>query len=104
MRIRPEDKFWVCIDPTPDSEPVDILFETDLAGLERQFKGGLSMELRPAIFTSVEEAEVEANTRMTALRAIEAIRRHGEGVSLAYVRTIRLLDADGNVVFEANMT
>lgn len=41
MRINKTDRFWVVTDASPVSELGDILFETDLGGLERQFKGGL---------------------------------------------------------------
>ena len=42
----------------------DILFETSLAGPERQFKSGLSMHANPTIFTDRDEAESEARARL----------------------------------------
>ena len=51
MRLGPTDRFWVVTDPTPESEEADIVFETDLVGLERQFRGGLTAAHHPALFT-----------------------------------------------------
>ncbi len=68
MRFGPKDPFWVVTDPTPDSTLGDILFETTLAGLERQFKGGLTMDENPTIFTDREEAEQEARARLQQVR------------------------------------
>ena len=62
MRIGPDDKFWVVVDATPESEMGDILFETTLRGLDLQFKGGLSMEQNPTIFTDHQVAEIEIDT------------------------------------------
>jgi len=60
MRYGPDDKFWVVVDPTPESEMGDLLFETSLRGLDLQFKGGLTMAQNPTIFTDQQEAKYEA--------------------------------------------
>ncbi len=68
MRFGPNDKFWVVTDPTPISTMADILFETSLAGLDWQFRGGLTSEANPTLFTERAEAEAEAHQRLRALR------------------------------------
>jgi len=35
MRYGPNDKFWVVVDPTPDSTIEDILFQASLKDLDR---------------------------------------------------------------------
>lgn len=50
--------FWVVLDPLPTCELVDVLFETTLRGLERQFKGELTMHRNPTVFTDRREAEL----------------------------------------------
>lgn len=74
MKIGPDDKFWVVTDATPVSELADICFETSLRGLELQFRGGLSMNSNPTIFTSKEEAEKAASKRLKTAELIEKIR------------------------------
>ena len=68
MRFGPNDKFWVVTDPTPISTMADILFETSLAGLDRQFRGGLGIDANPTLFTDRDEAEADARQRLGALR------------------------------------
>ena len=96
MRIGPDDKFWVVIDPTPNSTIGDVLFETTLHGLELQFKGGLTSAARPALYADEAEAEADALGRLK-LREIANIleKLHVRG-SLAPVARIQLLDTDGN--------
>ena len=79
MRYGPDDKFWVVVDPTAESEMGDILFETTLRGLERQFKGGL-----------------------TAMRAAQAVLRAGLENPSTQIDRIDIYGADGKLVFEAN--
>lgn len=64
MRLGPKDKFWVVTDPAPRSELADVLFESSLEGMRLQFKGGLTIEENPTIFTDRGEAEVEAKLRL----------------------------------------
>jgi len=103
MRYGPDDKFWVVLDPTKDSETADILFETSLRGLDLQFKGGLTMDRNPTIFTDEKKAQVEAYGRLLAMRASQAIARRCSEADLDGVSRIELLDADGNVLFEAEL-
>ena len=73
MRISPTDTFWVVLDPTATSERADILFETTLAGLKRQFDGGLSLDSNPTIFNDRGEAHEEAERRLLALLVYRGI-------------------------------
>ena len=50
------DKFWVVTRPGPKSLLVDIVFETDVLGLSRQFRGGLDPADIVALYTSEMEA------------------------------------------------
>ena len=65
MRFGPDDKFWVVTDPTPESVLEDIVFQTSLRGLERQFRGGLTMASNPTLFTEETEAKLEAQRRLS---------------------------------------
>ena len=65
-RLGPEDRFWLVTDPNRNSVLADILCETSLAGLQRQFLGGLTMEERPTIFTDERGAVEEARARLRA--------------------------------------
>jgi hypothetical protein len=103
MRYRPDDKFWVVVDPTPVSELGDVLFETTLHGLELQFKGGLTMAQNPTIFTDHQEAKYEAFGRLTAMRAAQAVLRAGRENPETRVDRIEIYGADGTLVFEANL-
>jgi hypothetical protein len=69
MRCGPDDKFWVVVNPTADSELGDVLFETSLRGLELQFRGGLTMAENPTMFSEKEEAIREAQGRLASRRA-----------------------------------
>jgi hypothetical protein len=103
MRLGPGDKFWVVTDPTPKSEIQDILFETCLRELELQFKGGLTAEENPTIFTDKAEAEVDARGRQFLLRALEAIAHCGGGKTLLEARRVALLDGEGKIVLEVEI-
>ncbi|MBU1702313.1 MAG: hypothetical protein KJ970_12020 [Candidatus Eisenbacteria bacterium] len=97
MRIGPNDSIWVVVDAGPESEQDDILFQTTLRGLDLQFKGGLTMDRNPTLFTDRKEAEIEAYGRLTA----QAIANAGIGAKLEEVRYIEILDGDGKLLFEA---
>lgn len=103
MRLGPDDKFWVVVDPSPVSELDDILFETTLRGLGLQFKGGLTMDQNPTIFTDHQEAKYEAFGRLTATRAAQAVLRAGRENPEARIDRIEIYGADGKLVFEANL-
>ena len=103
MRYGPEDKFWVVIDPTPESEMGDILFEASIRDLDLQFKGGLTMDRNPAIITQRKEAEVEAFNRLLAKRVVGIISDQGASAILKDASKVQLLDENGIVLFEANV-
>jgi len=99
MRYGPDDKFWVVIDPSCESEMGDILFECSLKELELQFKGGLDMDRNPTIFTAYKEAKIEAHARLVTRQAAEAIAENiREGTD-----KIEVLDRDGIVLFSADL-
>ncbi|MHC5058521.1 MAG: hypothetical protein ACYTKD_28010 [Planctomycetota bacterium] len=105
MRYGPDDRFWVTIDPTPESEDGDCVFETSLRKLDLQFKGGLTMDRNPTLFTDENEARIEAFGRLTAMRASRAISerlRSGEDVDLPL--KIEVHGANGEILFRATIT
>ena len=102
MRFGPDDKLWVVVDPTPSSQTEDVVFEASLRQIELQFKGGLTMDQNPTLFTDENEARVEAFGRLTAMRASRAISerlRNDETVELPI--KIEVHGADGETLFEA---
>ncbi len=103
MRIDAKTPFWVVTDPLgPHSTLPDVCFETGLAGLRLQFAGGLSMDQRPALFTTQEEAHEEAKNRLLVWRVARQIRidrRLPEGE----VVRVTLHDRDGRVLFEGEV-
>ncbi|MFC1572810.1 hypothetical protein ACFL6M_04345 [Candidatus Eisenbacteria bacterium] len=103
MKYGPDDKLWVVLDPTSESTKGDILFQASLRELALHFKGGLTMDRNPAIFTDEKEAEIEAYGRLTAMRASQAIAGSTMGSKLQDATRFELLDADGNVLFEADL-
>jgi hypothetical protein len=81
MRIDTDTAIWIVSDPMGDGTGKDdILFETTLRGLERQFRGGLTCDENPVIFTDPEEARVYAEARL------EAWRRHREEMTAIEAR------------------
>ncbi len=104
MRFGPDDKFWVVVDATPESEESDILFEASVRRLELQFKGGLTMAQNPTIFTDEKAAKVEAFGRLTAMRASRAIAQRLRADADAEVPdSIKIVDGEGNVLFQAEI-
>ncbi|MCK4414419.1 MAG: hypothetical protein KAY32_12830 [Candidatus Eisenbacteria sp.] len=103
MRYGPDDSLWVVTDPTPSSTLGDIMFEASLRDLILQFKGGLSMDDHPTLFTDEREAEIEAYGRMTAMRASQAIAASGAGAELQDVTRVELRGPDGDLLFEADI-
>jgi hypothetical protein len=57
------------VDPTPQSTLGDILFQASLRDLSLQFKGGLSVEENPTLFTDEEEAIAEVHRRLDRMRS-----------------------------------
>ncbi|MBI2932400.1 MAG: hypothetical protein HYY16_12180 [Planctomycetes bacterium] len=103
MRYGPDDKFWVVTDPAPESELGDVLFEASLRDLDLQFKGGLKMESNPTLFTEKGEAETEARARLIARNVTQTIQRATRGISLLHARLVRLIDKDGELLFEGEV-
>ncbi len=103
MRIDAKIPFWVVTDPIgPQSTLPDVCFETDLAGLRLQFAGGLSMDQRPTLFTTQEEAQEDARNRLTVWRIARQIRidrRLPEGE----VVRVTLHDQAGQVLYEGDV-
>jgi hypothetical protein len=64
MRFGPKDKFWVVTDPSPLSVLGDVLFAASLTDLLLQFRGGLTLDQNPTLFTERAEAEAEATARL----------------------------------------
>jgi hypothetical protein len=103
MRYGPDDKFWVVVDPKPRSKEEDVIFEASLKDLELQFKGGLTIDENPTLFTDEHEAKYEAFGRITAMRAGQAILRAGRENPDTRIDRIEIYGADGKLVFEANL-
>lgn len=103
MRINQGDKFWVVVDAKPSSEFADILFETTIDGLERQFKGGLTSDDNVTILTDHKEASMEAHRRMTAINVAEAIKNMASADSMKKTKTVEFKSATGAVVFSVNL-
>jgi len=104
MRFGPDEKMWVVTDPGPHSELGDVLFEASLRDLELQFKGGLTMDKHPTLFTEKAEAKIEAYGRMVAMRASRAIaQRAAEGKPFDGAHRLEILDGNGKVLFETDL-
>ena len=69
MRYGLDDKLWVVVDPTPQSTLGDILFQASLRDLSLQFKGGLSVDENPTLFTDEQEAIAEVHRRLDRMRS-----------------------------------
>ena len=103
MRFGPDDDFWVVVDPTPESQLEDVVFRATLRRLELQFKGGLTMDRNPTLFTDEKEAKVEAFGRLTAMRASRAIGERLQAGRNDVPDRIEILDGEGNLLFEADL-
>ena len=103
MRYGPDHKFYVVVDPKPHSTREDIIFQASLQDLELQFKGGLTIDENPTLFTEREAAEAEAHGRLVAMRATQAIARSGAGSKLLNATRIELRDGNGTVIFETDL-
>lgn len=102
MRFGPDDRFWVVTDPTPESRMEDIVFQASLRQLELQFKGGLTMDRNPTLFTEKNEADIEAYGRLVAARAARAIAQRGLKPGDEPVK-IELIGPGGEVLFQADI-
>lgn len=97
MRIDPKTPFWVVTDPGPDSTLADICFETTIDVLRLQFAGGLTMDQRPTVFTTRDEAHEEATNRLLVWRVASQIRLD-RGVPLREVVRVTCRDRGGLLV------
>lgn len=103
MKIDAATPLWCVTDPLgPDSTLPDMCFATTLDGMRLQFAGGLTMEARPTLFTSQDEACEEAKNRLLVWKIARQIRidRH---VAEDEVVRVTLQDKDGTVVFEGEV-
>jgi len=82
VKLDTTDSFWIVEDPLRASELGDIWWETSLAGLERQFRGGWTTERRPTLHTSRDEAEQDARARLAARDAVLNARARTSGPGL----------------------
>ncbi len=103
MRLGTDTTVWIVVDPSPHSELADICFEGSLRKLELQFRGGLTCEQNPTLFTDRQEARIEAYGRLTAMRAAEAIAEQARAGILTGPCKVVIHGADGRVVFEAEV-
>ncbi|MFO0931981.1 MAG: hypothetical protein U1E39_04650 [Planctomycetota bacterium] len=99
MRIDATTRLWCVTDPTPHSTRSVVLLATTLDGLRLQFAGGLSMDDRPAVFTSEVEAHDEAMNRPLVWRIARQIRIDLRVADGEVVR-VTLPDRDRNMLFE----
>lgn len=99
MRYDTDYMFWIVVDPQAESVMGDILYQASLRDIGHQFKGGLTADDNPTLFTEKKEAEIEAYGRMTVLRASQAIAENlRDGTD-----RIEILDGDGIVLFESDI-
>jgi hypothetical protein len=103
VKIDETTALWCVTDPMgPHSTLPDVCFETTIDGLRLQFAGGLTMDQRPVLFTTQEEAHEEAKNRLVVwkiARQIRIDRRLPEGE----VVRVTLRDRDGRVLFEGEV-
>ncbi len=95
------EKLWCVTDPTKDSTLADVCFETTLAGIERQFEGGLTMAANPTLFTERAEAEADAHLRLVAIGAMVAISAATPSGVMGAARRVVVIDKHGNSVINA---
>lgn len=103
MRYGPDDKFWIVVDPQPTSELADIMFEASVRDLDRQFKGGLTLDENPTLFTDPSDAQSEAISRMVALKVSQTVLQERGKAKLEEASRIELHAADGTVIFGADL-
>ena len=102
MRIDPKTPIWVVTDPGPDSTLADVCFQTTLDGLRLQFAGGLTMDDRPVVFMTENEAREEARNRLLVRRIASQIRLD-RGVPDGAVVRVTLHGSDGAVLFQGDV-
>ena len=76
MRIDVDRAIWVVVVPGPTSELGDVCFQTSIAKLALQVRGGLDVEERHAtMYLAAAEALRDANLRLKARHAYERALR-----------------------------
>jgi hypothetical protein len=103
MRIDNTDRFWVVTDASPVSELGDVLFETTIEGLERQFKGGLSSDHNVTLFTDHKEAEAEAKKRLAVAKVVKALKIMVPTPAIENAATVEFKSKSGVTIFKANL-
>jgi hypothetical protein len=61
-------KFWVVTKPNRTSGLIDILFESDIKGMDRQFKGGLTTKEIVGIYTTKSHGEKVAKKALGSVK------------------------------------
>jgi len=102
MRYGLDDKLWVVVDPKPQSTLGDVLFQASLRDLSLQFRGGLTAEENPTLFSNRDEAEAEARARLLAMRVAAAIAS-GAVKRIEDVALVQLCDKSRIVLFEKDL-
>src|SRR5690606_18083366 len=104
-RFGPDDAFWVVVDPGSDASTIeDLLFRASLSDLYLQFRGGLSMDSHPTLFTDEQDARREALGRLVAARAARAISAYvASGGDLRKAKSIVLEDGGALPVFGSEL-
>jgi len=97
------EKFWVVRNPSEVSTLDDIVFETTIESLILQAKGGLSVEERPRMHLDRQSAEADAFARIAVRRALSAMAGGRAVGDVRSARKLHLLDAEGAVIFEAEI-
>jgi len=103
MRYGLDEQLWVVVDPKPQSTLGDVLFQASLRDLSLQFKGGLTPEENPTLFSSRDEAETEARARLLAMRVATAIAKSGAVKRIEDVALVQLCDKSRIVLFEKDL-
>jgi len=96
MRLDADTPLWVVTDATANSTLPDVLFETTLTGLRRQFLGGLDVP-GLAVFSEEAPAIEEAKTRLLVRRVADQIRADRRLAADEVVR-VTLHGEGGNVL------
>lgn len=98
MRIDSTTRFWVTTEPTAVSVIGDILFQTDLAGLALQVKGGLDLAADVALYDNEEEAREDARRRLLVRHVADDLRA-ARGLPVDEVVRVVMHGADGRTLW-----
>jgi len=103
MKFNVDDKFWLVTEPSPVSELGDICFQTSLADLILQIKGGLELKGNPTIFTVEDDAQLEGRKRLLVRSVVKAVLEGGLDGPPESVRVVTLENEEGLPLFEADV-